>query len=139
MLNLELFEQVKAAILAEPENFGMDDYYGSPDLVGVKQPQENKCGTAHCIAGFAALLGTGTRDLSQLPGGAEATARKLLGCKPDDLGHIGLFFVADWPADLSDEYQSARTNKLAAKIVVKAIDTYIENPKSFGVWLEEEN
>lgn len=114
-LNLENFEKVKAAIMAEPENLYMGQWH---------------CGTAHFIAGWAQALAKRPFDA------AWTAACEYLGIDAsrfaDDLDEdyfdgllVPLFRVSAWPGDLRRRYHKARTAKGRAKIACLAIDWFI--------------
>ena len=108
-LNLENFEKVKAAIRAEPENLSMSHWH---------------CGTAHCIAGWAQLLGTGTCNSQTV----EHDACNFLGIDSYRFAFVHLFALSMWPLELYDEYFSLRivTVRDRAEVACKAIDWFID-------------
>jgi hypothetical protein len=112
-MNVELLQQVKQAILAEPDKFRMDRW---------------SCGTAHCIAGWACLL----RDIPIVEG--DFTTETVSGEYPglvaskllDLRGRAAdkLFYTFGWPSRFRAPYLGA-TRRERAEIAAERIDHFI--------------
>lgn len=127
-MNVELLQQVKQRILAEPEHFDMDYWVAET------------CGTVCCIGGWAARL-SGFVHISAdgetwFPTAKGRRALRDRGCFDDDpdvfaaaleLEDDGatLFHVEAWPADLADRYASANSYFKRAQIAAERIDRFI--------------
>lgn len=117
-MNTELLLKVKAAILAEPLNFDMTDWF-MPD-------KESPCGTTACIAGHAAVISIGAESLKEgqrywfeeLPNIGE-----ILGCDFWQKGR--LCYVEQWPEDFLDRYLKADNRTERALIAADRIDHFI--------------
>ena len=125
MLNLELFEKIKTQILANPENLDMTFYV-----------HDTPCGTTYCIAGWAVHLSgykiNEKEETCETPKGddtIESAAMELLGIPGE---YTELFFHWRLPIDLKNEYYSTLDYPDRAKIVVRAIDRFIEGNGSFN-------
>ncbi len=112
-MNVELLNLVKAKILSTPEEFIMFDY---------------RCGSAHCICGWAAVLSGETVPQTSL--GFYLKGLQVLNLEPDQ--GIKLFIVAHWPRKFEEAWNKAfdffDTNKKAAnraKIAAERIDHFI--------------
>lgn len=116
-MNIELLQQIKARILAEPDAFRMDTW---------------SCGTAHCIAGWAcALNGLTVKNPRE-----HATAQTLTdGRYPGDVGAklLGvrtpiadrLFMVSAWPKQFALAYLDTASRAERAQIAAERIDHFI--------------
>ena len=116
-MNVELLQQVKAHILAEPDAFRMDTW---------------SCGTAHCIAGWALLLNDipikNPREHALVQEtisdeNPSSVARELLG-----LGFRqaqNLFFISAWPDAFSEQFAATKSRGERAQIAAKRIDHFI--------------
>lgn len=117
-LNVELLEQVKAHILAEPRRINMDDW--QTELDEVDKHLRPACGTIACIAGWACVLGIGTRVRGN---DIEWAAEEVLGL--DDGGP--LFFVDDWPSEFEVALRRETKGTLGyAEVVAARIDYFIK-------------
>lgn len=133
-MNIELLEQIKARILAEPDAFRMDTW---------------SCGTAHCIAGWALVL----NNLSianpddhavnqRLTDGRRpiAVAATLLGLDGGEEGEwdeteaVRLFCTYAWPERFEDRYDESYDDgpddlpsrrRARAEIAAERIDHFI--------------
>ena len=128
--------KVKRKILEEPENFGMDNFAGRPEDCGVKQPDKNTCGTAHCIGGWVIFLKTGEAFPAAWKFNIDTQASNMIGLpfksRYGEPSPHPLFYLTDWPDELSAAYAAASTNEEAANIAAAAIDRYLSDPKNFG-------
>lgn len=123
-MNIELLQEIKARILAEPDSFRMDTW---------------TCGTAHCIAGWAVLLS----GLTIANPDAETFAQRLtdgrtpdmaatqvldIPADPDDWDSPAerLFHVGDWPAEFEEAYEDAGSRSERAQIAANRIDRFID-------------
>lgn len=116
-MNIKLLQQIKTAILAEPDAFRMDTW---------------SCGTAHCIAGWALHLNALKIADVSLPAHQQllvdgrtpdAVADELLGIDED----AGLFNVSDWPWSFQTRYEAAMSRAERAAIAAEVIDAFIVN------------
>ena len=129
-MNLENFERVKAAILANPETLNMQTW-GSQD-------SDSPCGTVGCLAGFCDWLmavdgrkhtlfaksGKLNRCFSE---DAEplviGNAREFLGIT-DPQSRI-LFFTWEWPSRFAEDYDYTDSPSQRAAVLVRRIDHFI--------------
>jgi hypothetical protein len=128
-MNIDLLQQIKSRILAEPDAFRMDYW---------------SCGTAHCIGGWACVLSgyemqdtdSGIRGARLTNGfGTMTTAGDLLGLSFEDTDGWEtpseaerLFFTENWPQDFEDRYDAAEAvedRAELAKIAAERIDHFI--------------
>lgn len=132
-MNVELLQQIKAHILAEPDAFRMDTW---------------SCGTAHCIAGWALRLTNDPvvnpnaeaweqRTLSEREPGEKAA--EILGVSTEDDGDMDeddffdettseakrLFHVNQWPAEFERRYELANGRTERAITAAERIDHFI--------------
>jgi hypothetical protein len=104
MINIELLQAVKAAILKNPQHFDMDHWVG-----------HNHCGTTACIAGWARVITL----KCETPKAAEDFRASVAENRPaplsfgtDDLGlsyseENALCYLASWPDCFSGRYWAA--------------------------------
>lgn len=117
-MNTELLLKVKAAILAEPRKFVMEDY--------IAIDPASPCGTVCCIAGHAIAidrnwpsLKTGLKsDISFFAAGKEAL-------QISSIQACYLFDLCDWPEDLLERYKFSETAQERAQIAAERIDCFI--------------
>jgi hypothetical protein len=121
-MNIELFEKVKQAIVAEPERFDMSLWVLSDfvnEFDSTKGFKENTCGTTACIAGWACVLGTDDNVKAlDVPGRASA----LLGPRWEQAEQ--LFYTKYWPSKFLVPYEEG-TEQEAAQAAADAIDRFI--------------
>lgn len=125
-MNVELLEQVKARILAEPEHFRMDTW---------------SCGTAHCIGGWAiALKGLVVVNPRAVHGcyqdvvvygetlSAMSVATELLDLDnaADGITEAERLFITEyWPGVFEAAYRNAETREERAQIAAERIDLFV--------------
>lgn len=114
-LNIDLLQKVKAAILAEPEHFDMSWW-----------TQENDCGTAGCIAGWAVALAGGKSlglvHARRLAGHIAQEARDSLQISQEESNK--LFLGEYWPEPFRSRYTDAKSKRWAS-IAADRIDHFI--------------
>jgi hypothetical protein len=137
-MNVEKLLAVKEHILREPENFCMDFW---------------ACQTAHCIAGWAALLDGwnpirlhalwGTNDVRLLAWPPIAVAA-MNALEIEETQAACLFNAPQWPDDLARKMRKTFNPNAQAEIAAEAIDRFIakyseqpESPESLPVEVEE--
>jgi hypothetical protein len=115
-MNVELLQQVKQVILADPDSFRMDTW---------------TCGTAHCIAGWALLL----RDIPIVGGPSLSKQRtvsdehpgdvaaELLGLSDDE--QLSLFNCYHWPVEFHARYRESPDRRARAQVAAERIDHFI--------------
>lgn len=119
-MNLELLEQVKAAILAEPHLFNMDDFIC-----------RGSCGTEACIAGWAVKLSDpATFQYAEGLSGTQYTndlvlnaARSALQLRWDEAAR--LFWLISWPPSFRSHDHEARSPQDHAQAAANRIDHFI--------------
>lgn len=129
-MNVELLQQIKARILAEPDAFRMDTW---------------SCGTAHCIAGWAcALVGDPvdatahslpmyqTTASGRYPPEVAAEALELGPYVRDDIClSDSLFMDSEWPDEFLDAFvevediHTPEARRQRAEIAAARIDHFI--------------
>lgn len=131
-LNEELLRRVQEHIKAQPERFGMNFYFRTPEPVHLKEPEFSKvCGSAACIAGRAVILAEEWGDFlagqfDDTPPGVMNIAANLLGIS--SLQAWSLFHLSEWPEQFALRYQQATEagNKdLAAQVACERIEHFI--------------
>lgn len=130
-MNIPVLLQAKADILAHPDQCVMHSYYATvlelPD-----GPFAGGCRTAGCIAGWMTHRKYGEKTLAESRrrnyeeplGDPEtvATAYAELGV----FEAHRLFHLSDWPRELREQYNQARTSEEQSKIMAERIDRFIE-------------
>lgn len=134
-LNVELLERVKAHILEEPKRLAMGTF--------AERNEEAPCGTVACIAGWSLVLEKGarmvTKKLADFGEGyyedhfvyrnnrpiddPHEHAKKILGLTEEEA--MTLFYVEDWPDDLTVNYMAAKRPDKRALITAARIDRLI--------------
>ena len=129
-MNLENFERVKAAILANPESFHMSWFAAKDD--------RSPCGTVGCMAGFCDWLtaidgyketlftSSGQLRRGFINDGAELVirnAKQFLGISDGQAD--ALFHTADWPSKYTQRYFEAVDADSRATVVVRRIDHFL--------------
>jgi hypothetical protein len=113
-LNRELFEKVKAKILAVPDQFDMGDWESAKD-----------CGTTRCIAGWALYLsGNGYELHQENTYEIQMAAAKVLEINEEQAG--ALFFRMKWPKEFRDASVKTTSEKKGAEIACRRIDHFME-------------
>ncbi len=138
-MNEKLLVEVKEAILAHPEHFGMHGWmkrdsralnaWEWDELVSSEADPLVSCGTTACIAGWVVgLAGEKALDLNDGPvmfgRWVAERAEQLLGLTQSQ---TMLFFHDKWPAQFEIAYEEAATDVEAAQIAGELIDCFIEN------------
>src|SRR5271154_2234349 len=123
-INRELFENVKAHILAEPLRLDMEE--------GLRTSSVAPCGTAGCIAGWAAIL-SGRITHAEVNNLEEkgiswykvsTIAMDVLGLSGTTSDHDDLFYPRHWPEPFKAQYfeayfkddRAGTANAVAARI-----------------------
>lgn len=134
-MNVERLKRVREQILAEPARFDMNDYV-SP----VYDERQERCGTALCMAGFAALdagfivLRDAPRDGTArvyydttTAGAAYATGTKMFAAALDIDGDQAqaLFHHSGWPGAFYKAFRDAETSLARARVAAARIDAFI--------------
>ena len=92
-MNIELLNKVKAHILEEPRRLEMVDWIVDAEEIPVEDNRP-PCGTAGCIAGWAAMLDGGFNRSIHFP---RRYATDALGIDPYGQAER-LFYLSQWPA-----------------------------------------
>ncbi len=121
-LNVKLLRKVRKHILKEPRRLNMY-------VFATPQPCA-PCGTAGCIAGWAALLsGKSTHDARIKNPGLAARLLRI----PDKPWYGSpaniLFYVDNWPERFGREYDAASDYETRAKVTARRIDYFIKEGK----------
>lgn len=129
-MNTKLLKKVKQAILGRPRQFEMEYYFGGSLYIGRKKALPSHCGTAACIAGWAAHLSFGQKTLEQ--------SRFVAQMDPRHMSHIGrdlleinneqgdrLFHLAHWPDNFKEQYRRAKSALSRARLSARRIDHFI--------------
>ena len=110
-MNIELLLKVKEQILKDPERYNQDIYgHGS-------------CSSAHCIAGWAIVLGK--KKWPDQIAHVWNLAHKVLslrGRQDSKLFSVG----GDWPKKFASAYLKAKTPKGRARVAARRIDHFIK-------------
>lgn len=138
-MNVELLEQVKQAILAEPLQFQMGDWFTDRlsrfsiltrkhyDMLDAARETIPNCGTAACIAGhtLVVIYKMNPKEAKRIPlvHSVGAEARRLLDIK---ISSDTLFLLDCWPSELKQAYITAPTPEEQAQIAAKRIDLFIQ-------------
>ena len=112
-MNSKLLLKVKEAILAEPDNFDMDQWH---------------CGTSHCICGWAQVLSGKVKDSFNTDSHTEV-GMKLLGLT-DVTQAMTLFYTSCWPQPFRQSYlnifkDDPDLKKQQAEVAARRIDHFI--------------
>ncbi len=119
-MNVELLQEVKEKILAEPQSFDMCSWH-----------RRSKCGTTHCIAGWADVL----VNQEEFPSTkSEAYYASLFGLGLQYEKTSRLFYVEQWPEPFRTQYLekdllrsiTQEDLKDLAQIAANRIDLFIE-------------
>lgn len=124
-MNVKLLEKVKEAILAEPRQFVMGEYFVIDEGLFDLGREIPNCGTAACIAGWAVTLGRRFKNPARarrIPAVGEEAVKLL---RLDEDGAFRLFLVGDWPWQYREAWSEAKTAKARAKVAAKRIDHFI--------------
>jgi hypothetical protein len=130
-MNLENFERVKAAILANPETLDMQTWGNNASY--------SPCGTVGCMAGFCDWLMAvdGHKNTLFVASGELTTrfiddeesvvinnAKQFLGITESQAD--SLFYTWNWPRDFRGEYADAEDYSIeVASVVVRRIDHFL--------------
>lgn len=119
-MNIQLLKKIRRQILRTPRKFDMRFLHTSFES---KEPVDfyTRCGTAHCICGWAAVLmeddqiqngvhGLGVFDITEKQG-------------------FSLFFTRSWPRKFRDAYENAPSYTAKAKFAAARIDHFIATGK----------
>lgn len=134
MLNVELLQKVKAAILAHPHDFDMDDWV-QPAKTSEVIEQNESCGTVGCIAGWMVSLerSESLSDLfdKRIDGAISIAgiARDLLDPEAYVVYQDELFYVSQWPEKYRRTYRDATTDQERAQAAADYIDYFIKKNK----------
>jgi hypothetical protein len=146
MLNEILLLKVMRAILAEPLQFVMADFFatGSSRIFFRGEMSLNhleparaipNCHTACCFAGWTIAIDDGVsphearESYNERLVGATPfmDAANRLGLEPDEAG--ALFYVTQWPMEFQLDWRAASTPQQRAEIGARRIDAFIEEQK----------
>ena len=112
-MNMTLLKRIAAQIVATPEQFDMATWHARPEAALVSNRLSvvgTDCGTTHCIAGWAQVLGEGARP----DGDAFAVAKRLLRISEEQAWT--LFFEEEWPDEFRPFHFGASAQQAAARI-----------------------
>lgn len=112
-MNVELLRKIADVIQQKPAKFQME--YLHMDRGG-SAVQFEECGTAHCIAGWGAVL-TG----KSLGNGSFGRAIRV---NPE--AEMRLIFLNLWPEAFSGRYNRAKQKRTKAKITAERIEHFIK-------------
>lgn len=154
MANTILLERISRAILAAPEQFSMEHWFGHPHASDLDKEftmpasdfTQPNCGTTCCIAGWAIALAAPTTPilarynlLTEPYLGIDEMAAHLLNIPLDDVK--SLFFAENWPDSLQTRmYDAGQINdydELAA-IGAEAIALFITDQRAFRPFCDED-
>lgn len=120
-INTELFEKIKQHILEKPRRYDQGEW-------GKPQP-DVPCGTACCIAGWAAILGgINTHEElrgSRMRGFDPDIAAELLGLTEDESDVVFDANGMAWAEDYGDRLREAKTPEERADAAAEYIDHII--------------
>lgn len=119
-MNIPLLLKVKAAILAEPAKFDMDEW--------VARDPSSPCGTTCCIAGHAVAIQQKFESLKELlafPYSVWSMAQD--STELDYQQTKVLFFHDSWPSEFANRYRNCKTPRGRAKVAADRIDRFIES------------
>lgn len=129
-VNVELFQEVKRKILAEPEAFDMSQFGAVCGVKGYVNPKNikhriyPKCGTAACIFGWANALDHlkthNTLRTCDIDDGVKAANLLGISVRYGDWDSVVLSDY--WPAPYRERYNRAKTLKEAARVAADYID-----------------
>jgi hypothetical protein len=122
-MNTQLLLKIADTIAKRPKGLVMRHWHADATIgTCVRTP---KCGTAHCIGGWAAIL---TGDNSRVTDNTPAVVRrygKLLGLSPAQAER--LFFLYEWPIQFSTSYgMESEGSPERAMIAVQRIQHFIK-------------
>lgn len=138
VMNVELLEQIKAKILAEPRQFVMRSFfkrgdglaamYRKPAWADLRRFTVPNCGTAACIAGWAISLRMKmtpreVENTHLLPGRVTDDAARALGLSYTQ--GLRLFHISGWPQQFMQGFEDADTFEARAKVAAARIDHFI--------------
>jgi len=133
---LKLLQKVKAAILKEPKQFVMGNWYKERPDSDMEYDTIPNCGTAACIGGWAVAIAAGVnpREASNIDVDIECQAIKLLGFEKalpfkNDLTD-SLFYTDTWPLEMRRAWETTPTTTGRAKLAARRIDQFIKENKS---------
>lgn len=125
--NVRLLREVKQAILDNPSQFYMGNWFSQADQVG--QPAGG-CGTSACIAGWAIHLKHGKKRLNETNRlfvqyeEAEVESFKVL--RLSAARGRRLFYQSEWPERFCQELDRVMTAEEAATVAARRIDHFIK-------------
>lgn len=133
-MNVRLLRRIQKHILEEPRRFKMSGWVSIEskavpeafdlDVDGAPHWKFAKCGTAACIGGWAAILGT-SKDAAEIAlSDVGGLAEKLLDLT--DVEAKRLFHVIYWPEQFSSKYVRALSPASRVKIAAARITHFIK-------------
>lgn len=136
-MNIQLLEQIKQQILAEPLQFNMYDFFRRHDNEEYRKehrmPEIPNCGTAACTAGWAIAI-VNNENPKQA---CERVLESQVSPSYTAALHLGmdyhnakmLFFTCNWPEPFQEDYRQAmvaRDFPKCAQIACDRIDHFIK-------------
>jgi hypothetical protein len=112
MMNVRLLRKIAKVIQEKPRQFDMRWLH-----MKANKPTLMKCGTAHCILGWASVMLK--KDIGNGGSGCDA-----LGVDMESLNR--LIFVGGWPIQFSKPHETRKTNHAKAKIAAARIEHFIK-------------
>jgi aspartyl/asparaginyl-tRNA synthetase len=120
-MNTELLQKIKQKIIENPSHLDMNTW---------------SCGTTACIAGWAGKLSNiKFPDVLEPLSSSKFIAQ--YSCEPMEMGirlldltyaqAYRLFFVNNWPIELREAYDNAKSSNCKIKATCKRIDKFIES------------
>lgn len=116
-MNVALLKEIRKHILAEPSLLNMDDW--------VMETKQSSCGTAGCIAGWACCLVEMKKTGKDFAEVSSWFVDKWLGDQGTELLELTerqaeeLFYVPNWPRDLSNQYNEGSDLTMDKKASVR--------------------
>ena len=128
-MNTKLLRRAQAAILAEPKQFLMEDYFTcKPSDVHPRLRRIPNCGTAGCIAGhvLALMEGWDLNTAELRASAAETLQRATHALDLTTLQAYQLFFTTYWPERFLKHYLQAGSMRAKAQAASDYIDYFIK-------------
>lgn len=129
-LNVRLLRRIQKALLKEPSQFNMEQYFN--DRSTTKRKPAN-CGTAACIGGWAYALSKNLNPSKARVkylaehGFMGPIASRLLGLGTGDkINEHALLYLEQWPQPFRTNYSKAKTDRAAARAAVDRIEHLIK-------------
>ena len=126
-VNKKLLRQIRDIISEKPKKFNMDWWHYSSYGEALDYNGRGRCGTAHCIAGWAQILTKSQKSHTEKLEFEDA--RDILGL--NNIQAQALFCVESWPHEYEVRYVRAsdfplpQRNILRARIAVERINHFL--------------